>query len=239
MEYESAFMIDDTKSIAAKLKILVRSKCIVSICYGDEDATFDTTLHEINVIDNALIFYHSPIESEIANLLNSDTLTFKANHLGIQVAFEANRVDTYMDHGLSVFSISIPNKLLWIEAREYFRIKGLDLLSGYCHLFVGNNPKAFKIKLFDISIAGFSVLIDDPELSILMMPETCIEQCKIELEQVGDGLVSFEVKNKTLLNPDASGTIEKIGCKFTKITPAFEDIIYRYMTKVERESRQR
>ena len=33
--------------------------------------------------------------------------------------------------------------------------------------------------------------------------------------------------------------MEKIGCKFTRITPAFENTIQLYMQQIERENRQK
>ncbi len=239
MEYESAFVIHGTEHIIGKLQILFKKKCLLTVHYGYDDQTFVTTIHDINLIDETLVFYHKPKESEVRELLHSDKVTFKADYLGIKIAFDAFRVDKYKEDGLSAFSIPLPSRLLWIEARDYYRIRALDSLSGYCHLTLENNPEPLKFKLFDISIAGFSMLIDDPEISALMVPDTCFERCKILLEQTGEGSVSFEVRGKFILNPDDPNRIEKVGCKFTKITPAFEDIIHRYMGKIERETRQR
>jgi hypothetical protein len=67
----------------------------------------------------------------------------------------------------------------------------------------------------------------------------CFEHCKIELEQIGDGFVSFEIRSKALFNTDDTKRIEKIGCKFTQITSAFEDLIHRYMGKIERVVHQK
>jgi len=239
MEYESAFTIRATDLIIAKLKILLRKKCILNVYYGYENDTFITTLLDINVVDNVLVFYHSPIESEVRKLLNSDIVTFKADYLGIKIAFDAYQVDKYKHNDLAAFSIPMPNRLLWIEARDYFRIRALDSLPSYCYLYLGNKPEPLKIKLFDISLAGFSMLIDDLDISILMTLGICFEHCKIELEQIGDGFVSFEIRSKALLNTDDTKRIEKIGCKFTQITSAFEDLIHRYMGKIERAGRQR
>jgi c-di-GMP-binding flagellar brake protein YcgR len=239
MEYESAFLIHGTVQIIGKLKILFKKKCLLNVHYGYDNQTFITTIHDLNLVDDVLVFYHKPKESEVRELLHSDKVTFKADYLGIKIAFDSYRVDKYKLDGLSAFSIPIPNKLLWIEARYYNRIRTLDSLSGYCHLTVENKPEPVKFKLFDISIDGFSMLIDDPEMSILMAPDSCFEHCKISLEQTGEGFVSFKVRSKFLLNPDAPQRTEKVGCKFTQITPAFEDLIHGYMGKIEREYRQR
>lgn len=239
MEYESAFVIHGSDNVIRKLQILFKKKCILTVHYGYDDETFVTTIFELNLTDDSMVFFHSPKESKIRELLNSDLVTFEADYLGIKIAFDAYRVDKYKNDGLSAFSIPIPNKLLWIEARDSYRIRTLDSLSGYCHLTIENTPEPFIFKLYDISISGFSILIDNPEISNLLMLDTCFDACKIVLEQAGEGYVSIEVKSRTLINPDDPKRFEKVGCKFTKISPVFEDSIHRYMGKVEIESRQK
>ena len=242
MEYESAFLIRETDQIIGKLQILLKKKCILTVTYGNnDDKDFVTTILHIDLADELLVFYHSPKYDDIRELLNSDKVTFKADYLGIKIAFDVFRVDKYNHNGLSTFSVPFPRRLLWIEARDFYRIKILDSLSGYCHLTLENSPEPLKLKLFDISIAGFSILIDDAEISQLMMPDICFTNCKIKLDKTGEGSVSFQVRSKYVLDIDDQTRIEKIGCKFTKITPAFEDLIHRYMgkmSKIEQENRQ-
>jgi flagellar brake protein len=238
MQYESAFLIGKTDLIINKLQILFKKKCLLTVHYGYDDKIFITTILHLNLVDNILVFYHSPKQDEIRELLSSDKITFKADYLGIKIAFDTHSVNKYKYDGLSVFSIPIPKKLLWIEARDYFRIKTLDSLPGYFYLTIKPHPEPFKFKIFDMSIAGFSILIDSQQISNLMIPTTYFETGKISLEQTGEGSISFEVRSKCLLNPDDPIRIEKIGCQFTQITSEFEDIIHLYMGKIERENRQ-
>ncbi len=237
MIYDSPFVIHGTEHTIGKLQILFKKKCILNVQYGTD--AFATTIYDINLIDKTLVFYHKPKKSDVRDLVRTDKLIFNADYLGVKIAFEAFRVDEYKEDGLSVFSIPIPDKLLWIEARNHYRIRASDSLAGYCQLSIESYPEPFKCKLFDISIAGFSILIDDPEISALMVPDAYFEHCKILLEQTGEGSVSFQVRSKFTFNSDDIKRTEKVGCKFTQITPAFEDIIHRYMGKIERENRQR
>ena len=74
----------------------------------------------------------------------------------------------------------------------------------------------------------------------LMIPDTHFEQCKLILADTGEDTISFKIRrSKYIINPENLNRMEKIGCKFTRITPAFETTIQRYMQQIERESRQK
>jgi c-di-GMP-binding flagellar brake protein YcgR len=99
-----------------------------------------------------------------------------------------------------------------------------------------------SLKLYDISLAGFSVINTSSEISVLMAPDAHFEHGKIILEGTGEGTVSFEIRSKYNINPEISETadrIEKIGCKFAHITAAFEDTIQRHIQSIEMEIRQK
>jgi c-di-GMP-binding flagellar brake protein YcgR len=238
MEYESAFLIRNPDQILSKLSILLKNKCLLTAYYGDNDDSFITTILEINIKNNLLIFYHSPKQAAIEQLLDSPIITFKTEYLGIKVAFDATRIAKIQHQGVSVFAIPIPGSLLWIEARDFYRVKSPISKSSYCRLIL-KDQESVNLTLYDISLAGFSILNASSEISALMIPETHFEQCKIILADTGEGAVSFEVRSKYIIEPENSDRIEKIGCKFTKITPAFENIIQRYMQQIERENRQK
>jgi c-di-GMP-binding flagellar brake protein YcgR len=73
----------------------------------------------------------------------------------------------------------------------------------------------------------------------LMMLYTSFEQCKLILADTGEETVSFEIRSKYIINPETSNRMEKIGCKFTRITQAFQTTIQRYMQQIEIENRQK
>jgi len=238
MEYESAFLIRSPEMIISKLSILFKKKCLLTAYFGDNDDSFITTILDIYIKNNLLIFYHSPKEDLIEQLLNSPIITFKTEYLGIKVAFDAIKVAKIQYQGVSVFAIPIPESILWIEARDFYRVKSPVSKSSYCQLTL-KDQKPLHLKLYDISLAGFSILNASNEISALMIPDTPFEQCKIIFADTGEDTISFEIRSKYIINPENFNRMEKIGCKFTQITPVFENTIQRYMQQIERENRQR
>jgi c-di-GMP-binding flagellar brake protein YcgR len=238
MEYESPFLIDSPEKIITHLFILLKNKCLLTAYYGENDDSFITTVLEINKKDNVFIFHHGPKEDAIEQLLNSSKITFKTVCLGVEVAFDTLRLAKIHHQGISVFAVPIPASMLWMERREFHRVKSPVSKPGYCQLTL-KEQKTVNLKLYDISLAGFSMLTDSKEVSNLTILYTSFEQCKLILADTGEGTISFEIRSKYIINPETLNRMEKIGCKFTRITPAFENTIQRYMQQIERENRQK
>jgi flagellar brake protein len=248
MKYESAFLIRSPEQIISKLSILFKNKCLLTVYYGDdyygynddEDNanSFITTILDIDIENNLLVFYHSPKKDSIRQLLNSPIIAFKTEYLGIKIAFDAMNVAKIQHQGVPVFAIPVPDSILWIETRDFYRVKSPISKSSYCQLTLEDQEPIY-LKLCDISLVGFSVLNASSEISALMIPDAHFEQCKLILADAGEDSIAFEIRSKYIINPGNSNRTEKIGCKFTRITPAFENTIQRYMQQIDRENRQR
>jgi c-di-GMP-binding flagellar brake protein YcgR len=238
MEYESAFLIHSPEKIISKLSILLRNKCLLTAYFGDNDESFITTILEINKKDNVFIFYHGCKKNLTEQLFNSSKITFKTEYLGAEITFDTIKLEKIHYQGVSAFAVSIPASILWMERREFYRVKSPVSKSSYCQLIL-KEQEPVSLKLYDISLAGFSMLTDSKEVSDFIIPDTFFEQCKLILADTGEDIISFEIRSKYIMNSENLNGMEKIGCKFTRITPAFENTIQRYILQIERESRQK
>ena len=244
MEYESPFLIDSPEKIIRHLYILLKHKCLLTAYFGDNDDSFITTILDLHIKNNLLIFYHGPKKDAAEQLLDSSKITFKTVCLGVEVVFDTLGLAKIQHQGLSAFAVPIPASMLWMERREFHRVKSPVSKSSYCQLTL-KDQEPINLKLYDISLGGFSMLAESKKVSDLsknpdlMALYTSFEQCKLILADVGEDTVSFEVRSKYIINPENSNRIEKIGCKFTRITPTFENTIQRYIQQIERENRQK
>jgi c-di-GMP-binding flagellar brake protein YcgR len=238
MDYESAFLIRSPEMIISKLSILLKKKCLITAYFGENEDSFITTILDIDVEKNRLIFYHTPKEAAIEQLFNSPMVTFKTEYVGIKISFNALKLGQIQHQGVPVFAIPLPSSLMWIEARDFYRVKPLASKPCYCQLVLPDNEPV-SLRLYDVSIAGFSIVTDIKDIQDMMTTDMFFEKCKILLADTGEGIVSFEIRNKCLLNPETENRMERMGCRFTHITTGFENLIQRYMQQIERENRQK
>jgi hypothetical protein len=79
------------------------------------------------------------------------------------------------------------------------------------------------------------MLNTEEALSDFLTTGSRFENCKLILDSKEEISISFEIRSKFLMNPNNLNKSEKIGCKFTVLTPAFENTIHGYMLGLERE----
>ncbi|MGZ4954236.1 MAG: flagellar brake protein [Methylobacter sp.] len=230
----SSFSIQNPKQIINHLSLLVKNKCLLSARFGTNNESYITTLLEINEGNNSVILDYGPKEDLNQRILNAGKVTFDTDYNGIKVSFTGTGLKKITHKRDAAFSMSIPKSLYWMQRREYYRVKSPLSKPSYCQLIVeGREP--VNLKLYDISLTGFAMLNVSKEVSDILIPGTSFSQSKLILSDAGEGMVSFEICAKYIINPDKPQKIQKIGCKFIKLARPVEEIIQRYMHQIQRE----
>jgi len=238
MQNDSSYSIRNSKLIISNLSLLVKNKCLFSVHFGEHDESFITTIIDFNQKDNSIIFDYGPKENLNQRLLSATKVTFKTDFSGIKVSFDGSTLERTVYDGAPAFIMPVPESLFWMQRREFYRVKSPISNSSHCQLMLKDRDP-ISLELYDISLTGFSMLNVSKEISDLLPPGARFSQSKLILSELGEGIVSFEVCAKNIINPDKLKKLQKIGCKFTRVTPAFEAVIQRYMQQIEIENRQR
>ncbi len=234
----SSFSIQNHKQIISHLALLVKNKCLLSACFGANNESYITTLLGINEKSNTVVLDYGSKEDLNQRILNASKVTFDTDYQGIKVSFAGSELKKITHKGEAAFSMSIPKSLYWMQRREYYRVKSPLSKPSFCQLII-ENRKPVNLKLYDISLTGFAMLNVSKEISDLMIPGKKIAQSKLILSEAGEGMVSFEICAKYIINPDKLQKIQKIGCKFIDLTRPVEETIQRYMQQIQRENLQK
>ncbi|MGZ5009882.1 MAG: flagellar brake protein [Methylobacter sp.] len=240
MSKASSFSVFNPRQIVQNLLILIKNKCLLSVRFDEGSAFFLTAILEIDEVNKSIVFDYGSKEALNQQLLKADRITFEADFSGIKVSFKGSMPEQILYNGEPAFSMPIPESIFWMQRREYFRIKSPRSKGSYCQLILEDQIPV-NLLLYDISLTGFSVLNTSTEISDLLVSGAKFEQARVVLSDTGEDTVSFKVCSKLILNPDkiAALKIQKIGCVFTQITPAFESIVQRYINQLQRESIQK
>jgi c-di-GMP-binding flagellar brake protein YcgR len=234
----SSFSIQNPKQIISHLSLLFKNKTLLSARFGTNNESYITTLLGIDQKNNTVVLDYGPKEDLNQRILNAGRITLDTEYNGIKVSFSGTALKKILHKGDPAFSMPIPKMLYWMQRREYYRVKSPLSKPSYCQLII-EDRKPVNLKLYDISLTGFAMLNVSKEVSDLLIPGTTFEQCKLILSGVGEGIISFEICAKYIINPEKLKKIQKIGCKFIKITRPVEETIQRYMQQIQREDLQK
>lgn len=234
----SSFSIQNPKQIISHLLLLCKNKSLLSARFGIDNEFFITTLLGIDEKNNTVVLDYGPKEDLNQRLLNSDKIALDTEYNGIKVSFTGAALRKILYKGEPAFSMPIPKLLYWMQRREYYRVKSPLSKPCYCQLVL-KDKEPINLKLYDISLSGFAMLNVSKEVSDMLIPGTIFEKCKLILSGAGEGMISFEICVKYIINPNKLEKIQKIGCKFIKLTFPVEEAIQRYMQQVQREDLQK
>lgn len=234
----SSFSIQNPKEIISHLFLLVKNKCLLGARFGENNESYITTLLGINEKNNTVVLDYGPKEDLNQHMLSADKVTFDTDYSGIKVSFSGADLKKITYKGDPAFGMPIPKLIFWMQRREYYRVKLPLSKSSYCQLIL-EDRKTVNLKLYDISLSGIAILNVSKEISDLLILGKSFEQCRLILSGVGEGMISIEIRNQYIINPDKLQKIQKVGCKFIKLTRPVEDVIQRFMHQIQREDLQK
>lgn len=239
METESAFTIQNTKQINTHLKQLLQQRCFISAHFGNANDSFITTLIDVDVKKNRVLFDYGPKEYINQQVLQSAKTVFRTEYEGIKAAFTGEKITKTLHDGMTVFAMPTPKSLFWLQRRNFYRIKIPRAHNSYCEINILDNESAVQqtlsLKVLDISISGIALINEQMDDAKYLLPDTSIEACTLYLHNAGTAKLSFTIKHTVSLNPEKPDKGLRVACEFTHISPAEEATIQRYIQSIQRE----
>ena len=238
MSDTSSFSIQNPRQIINNLSLLMNNKCLLSARFGGANESYITTLLDIDEKKNTVILDYGLKEDLNQRILKADKIAFDTEYSGIKVSFIGTELKKTTHKGEAAFAMQLPKLLYWMQRREFFRVRPTHSNPCDCHLLLrGINP--VDLKLYDISLSGFAMLNVSKEISDLLIPGTLMKHYKLMLSDIGDVMISFEIRSKSMINLSKTQRVQKISCKFVELTVSAEENIQRYIHLLQRESIQR
>lgn len=211
------------------IRMLVKGEadvCVTSILEVDDD-------NDTIVLDRSIDF------SQHERILDAGRVMCETTLDKIRIIFAAEGLSEirYQD-GVAVRA-DIPPTLIRLQRREYYRMETpvTNPVRALIPLPLESGGGSAIFPLHDISVGGIAVL--DNAMQLDNTPGRVIENCRIELPEIGPITTSLEVRNSldiTLLN---NKTSRRIGFQFTDISRGALGAVQRYITKLERERNAR
>lgn len=238
MTTKSDYLVKDARLVIDHLNELIRNKCLIHAHFGDQKATFLTTIISIDPENKRLFLDCGPTEALDKQLLASNKVLFRTEVDGIKISFGGKDIKKIKTGTESVFSLPIPNTIFWLQRRQFYRVRiPFSHKKSYCQLTINTpNSKGGEIitfQLHDLSINGFSFLNSDPNLTGYLHPDNEFTNCTLHLNNDSQAVVDFVIKNHVKTPNNPHNTQDRIGCLIHGVSPTFEASIQRYMHDIQ------
>lgn len=229
-ENQEQYLLHNHNEIAQKLRLLIKNHVFVTATFNNGTQSMNTAIVDVIRDMDLVAIDYGPSESLNEQLLNANRIIFKASFDGINVQFTTNSITKAKYQGESVFAIPIPESMLWVQRREFFRVR-IPLGSPAICEIRQTDDSYRDYKLFDISAGGLSLIDEYYDLEV--EAGIIMSHCRLELPEHGNGRINLEVRNILPVKAGDRQAGRRIGCAFHNMGMSFAATIQRYIHAIE------
>ena len=229
------YLIENQAGVIGKLKLLAKNNTMVTAMYNNGASSMNTAVIEVIRDMDLVVLDIGPTESQNEQLLNANRIFFKAEMDGVDAQFTANSITRAKLKGEPVFAIPIPENMLWVQRREFFRVRIPLGAPAYCEIKQVDGSFR-KYKVYDMSSGGLSIHDEFEDLEV--DNDVVLSACKLELPEHGHSQVNLKVCNIIPMKIGDKPAGRRIGCAFVNLGMSFAATVQRYINTVEAQRRR-
>ncbi len=230
------FVLHDKNQILQTLLLLAKNNCLVNATFDSGKYSFITVVIDVLKDKGIVVLDFGPNEAVNKKLLDhAQRVVFSSVFNGIRTQFSVEQVTQAKFKGHTVFAIPIPESLLWLERREFYRVKVPLTEPVHCRITL-EDDEATHFNLLDISMTGLALTDPDGKSGLPYESGVILPKCQLllpEYEEVIDLHFHYQIP----IGLDETST-KRIGCSFVSPTQVFQSNILKFMQFVERQKIQ-
>ncbi len=230
---ENEYLISNPKEIVSILQTIAQRKSRVALYYNEG---ISMVLTMVLAADENGVWIDAASNPQDNRLIErSKRIIFVTTHNQAKVQFVATDVmlGTYED--APAFSLGLPQKLLRLQRRDYYRLVTAE--TGALKCIIRPVPDQAhileEVTVMDISIGGVALVCE--QSGVELRPGLIYEHCQIVLPDMGTVEATIEVRNAFEIT-DRNGNIKRrAGCVFVKMDGKTTMLLQRYVAQVQQQ----
>lgn len=237
----SKYLLYSKTEILAVLRSLIQKAAMVTAHFDQGNSYMLTSLIALSANNTELIFDVSRDAEMNRRALQANKLVFTTYIDKVKVQFSLEKLSSIQYEGYPAFSGAVPDKLLRLQRREFFRLSipisapvnlNADVRRG------DGNTIELDIPLWDISGGGIGLLATTEQAQYLQRGDV-LNECRILLPDETALSVNLVIRNMLEVTSRNGTRLVRIGCEFVNMPPSRLNIVQRYITRIERERKAR
>lgn len=239
MDIEEKYRLSNRSDITQVLRSLAKKPETVKAYYDGGGGYLRTVVVAVEPEANRLLLDCGPDESANRQALRARYLMCEAKLDQVDVRFECGPVSIEDHEDGRVFVTPLPEWVLRLQRREYFRVPTLVSQPATCTIATPVSPRGRAFAIADMSLGGIGVL--DPDFELNAEPGTIFHACKVSLPEVGEFIVDLEVRNASQreqedeVSSDRGG--QRVGLAYRGLPRDKESLLQRYINDLQLRSR--
>lgn len=237
----SKYMLSAPLDILFILRSMHKRGCMATAYFNHGKSFFLTWIISIGRDEKSIILDLGSDKETNREALKADRLILSANLDSVKIQFALNGLRETTYEGEPAFLATIPDKLLRLQRREYFRLETSLTNPVRCEVFPtgeDGSAQAMNLVLLDISGGGLSLMAPS-EAADYFKTGTLLSNCRLQIPEESVIQVNLCVRSAFSMMSRKGSEYFRVGCEYINLSGARLNMIQRYITKVERERKAR
>lgn len=227
------FKIEHSAEIERILLGVMNKKALVTAYSEDNRDFLVTTLIAIDTDQKALFFGAGPDPATNLALTTGGLVSFNTAHDQVRVLFTSPALSLVDVSGERLLRAKFPKEMLRFQRREYYRLAAPLTHPVKCLINLENG--ILEALVLDISIGGLGVLSYSQDVEF--HEGDIYNGCRLSLPGAGTYVVSLQIRTIYEQSLRSGAISHRVGCQFIHLAASVENVIQRYIIRVERERR--
>lgn len=233
----SQYMLRSPAEVQLVLRGLFEHVSQITVFFNEGQDMLLTTL--AHVANDHLILDYGPSAEMNRKALEAEKHFCVTSLDKVRIQFILRRFEKAEHEGRPAFRCALPDELLRLQRREFFRLTTPIVRPLKCTIPIplAEGVYLHEASVFDISGGGLG--LSAPPEGIPFEAGMDFPGCRIELPEVGFVTGTLRVKSVFEVTLRSGARLQRAGCEFVNLPGPMMTLIQRYIIKVERERKAR
>lgn len=231
---DTRYLVHNRLEIVRVLRGLAQRRDLVSAFFNAGNELLLTSVLEVDPDNNTLFLDFSGNQTVNNRILASEKIIFVSSLDGVKIQWVSTHIDADSFEGGDAFRVAVPDQLLRLQRREYYRLTTPIIRPLICKIPLADE-QVIDVALVDISAGGIGVIISQPANTPPFEKGALFPNCKIELPGIGLVEVTLRVQSTWEITLKNGNKSLRAGCEFVDMRSGMQSMIQRYIIKLERE----
>ncbi len=230
----SKYLVESGKEIAYILRAIMHKGERITAHFNQGNDLILTTIIDVSLEDDWVILDYGASEALNRKLLDAHKIIFITSQDKVRVQFSSNHVEKVSYEGRPAFKIRLPDSLIKLQRREYFRLT-TPISKPLACVFPLEGGDNAHLTIVDISIGGVGVM--NPPKGFQFEIGKTYQGCYFVLPDLGTIVATLQIRNAFEITMKNGAHAMRAGCMFVNLPGTMQSMIQRYIIKLERERR--
>ncbi len=230
------YLLHDARQIKQILRSLVENRALITTYLPSGNQSFLTAILTLIDDEERLVFDASPDEAVNRRVASIDELICATQLEGIKIQFPLSGIQEVTYQGRDAFVADRPERLLRLQRREFYRLVAPITHALNCTIPIPQKdaePRTIEARVLDISGGGMAMVVPPDDADFV--PGMEFDGCRVNLPDFGPVTVRMRVRNLFRLTNRNGVEVLRAGCEFVNLPNSANNLIQRYIFKVERD----